>query len=988
MTQVSLRSHPVRRFFAAALLAANVLLAAAPVVARPLAEPGTTPPAPVASARLLGADTGAVVLETSFSADGVWAQVDAAGAGSCVDLRLPGVTATEEPGRPRLPVQVVIVGVPPGVEISLETQSLSSTELVDLGVICADAGQNMAAEPSIGVEPAYPAETVKLVELGMARSQRLVRLEVMPVQLYGRGGNVIVHERLRVALRFSGRADTAGVVAESAAFEAAMAGIMLNYEAARGWRALTAISPGEATVWTPPQPGYRVLVREAGLTALTRGVLAGAGVPVDTLDPRTFKLYFAGQQAAIRVSGEEDGQFNEGDAILFYGQGANTRYTDTNIYWLSFGGAAGKRMATAASLGSGATVTSYRNTLRQETNLFYVSSLPKATGHDHWYGQQITAAGFGTPGRRDLSFATAQLDPGNHVARVRALLAGNVSGVHHLRLYVNGQLVHDTSWSQRTLKLAEAEFPQSYLTEGASTIRVELVNDTTGQAIDQAYVDWVEVVYQRQQAAINDALAFGGDSSGMQQYEVSGFTNNTVEVYDIADQANVQRVTGGSVFAAGAGYKLRFAVNQTQPRRFVALTTGRRLAPVAVVADQASDLQNAGNGADYVIVSHASFLAALQPLVDLRAGQGMRVKLVDVQDVYDEFNYGAMSAEAIRDFLAYTYANWPAPAPRDVLLVGDGTYDFRHYLPTSAPTYLPPYLAMVDLEAGETASDNRFAAVSGTDILPDLNVGRLPANTPGETTVMVNKILAYESVSPDEAWTQRVLFVTDNLEGGGGNFYKLSDAIADGFAGPPNQGKLLLPSAYERPKIYLGQTCPTENPSVACRNQLKSELETNGALMVSYIGHGARTFWAVERLLDIVGIIGLQNVGRLPIMLPMTCDEGYFIEPRAGVQSTSEAGIRQPERGSIASYAPTGFGLSTGHEYLERGLFQAVFHDRTAALGAATTASKYYLIANAPPNKYLDLIDTFLLMGDPALQIPLQKADQSQLFMPLQNRSH
>ena len=181
------------------------------------------------------------------------------------------------------------------------------------------------------------------------------------------------------------------------------------------------------------------------------------------------------------------------------------------------------------------------------------------------------------------------------------------------------------------------------------------------------------------------------------------------------------------------------------------------------------------------------------------------MRLVDVQDVYDEFGYGMMSAEAIRDFIAYTYANWPGPAPRDVTLVGDGTYDLRGYLPTSAPTYLPPYLEMVDLYVGETATDNRYVTVSGADILPDLNIGRLPANTAAQATAMVDKILAYEKATPDPAWQHNVLFVSDNLEDGGGDFYALSDGIADGYADPPTNAVKFLPQPYAATKVYLGQ---------------------------------------------------------------------------------------------------------------------------------------------------------------------------------------
>ncbi len=264
-------------------------------------------------------------------------------------------------------------------------------------------------------------------------------------------------------------------------------------------------------------------------------------------------------------------------------------------------------------------------------------------------------------------------------------------------------------------------------------------------------------------------------------------------------------------------------------------------------------------------------------------------------------------------------------------------------LGTSAPTYLPPFLEMVDFDLGETATDNRFVAISGDDILPDMNVGRLPANTVAETEVMVNKILQYETLTPEDAWTKNVLFVADNLEGGGGNFYELSDAIADGYADPPANTRKLLPEEYTRTKVYQGQTCPTQNPSVDCREEIIDAINA-GALMVSYIGHGSKTFWASEHLYDIDAIQELTNGEKMPIMLPMTCNEGYFHEPKVGVESTSEAGLRYANGGAVASWAPTGFGLSTGHDYLERGFSSRFFTRAKSGLAPARHAVNSILL--------------------------------------------
>ena len=64
-------------------------------------------------------------------------------------------------------------------------------------------------------------------------------------------------------------------------------------------------------------------------------------------------MFNAGQEVAIRVIGEEDGKLDAGDLVLFFGQGVDTRYTDTNVYWLTYGGTAGLRMGARASVAGG-----------------------------------------------------------------------------------------------------------------------------------------------------------------------------------------------------------------------------------------------------------------------------------------------------------------------------------------------------------------------------------------------------------------------------------------------------------------------------------------------------------------------------------------------------------------------------------------------------------------------------------------------------------
>ncbi|HHB90106.1 MAG TPA: hypothetical protein ENK60_02225 [Anaerolineae bacterium] len=866
----------------------------------------------------------------------------------------------------------VLLGAPPGARISATLRPLTTQRLTLSQPLCSDLASGIAAAE----------EGVRVVEMGWMRSQRIVRLELPLVQRDRATGEALIATGMEVEVQFEG-GPSGETVTEPESFEALFRQLLVNYDQARTFRQADVNPSSIGRAWTPPTPSWRVLVRETGIYELTYQDLRDAGLPVDTLDPRTLKLFNFGKEVAITVTGEADSRLDPTDKLIFFGRGIDTRYTDVNVYWLTFGRGNGLRMEEVRSSAGAAEAGYYIKTLRSEENLAYVSSLPMTEGHDHWFGRRITVGGHGNSAYRDYAFqvtepASAPKDP-----TLTLVLGGNMNAEHHLRVYVNGTFIGEDIWHGRTLYSRSFSFSRQYLRTGNNVVRVEFVNDAAGQTADQVYVDWLELAYARRLVAEDDRLGFEKHDNGPRTFQIEGFSSSRLELYDVTEGDRVQRIVGWQAVNTGSGgYRLAFG-DDRPGRRYWAQTEARRLRPLAIQRKEAwkTPLASPDNRADYIVIFHPDFGDALKPLLAHRASQGYRVMAVSTQDVYDEFGYGMMSAEAIRDFLAFAYAYWQRPAPSFVLLVGDGTYDMRHYLNTSADTYLPPFLAMVDPTLGETATDNRFVAVAGNDILPDMHVGRLPANSPAETSAMVAKILTYERTSPDAAWTKNILFVTDNLEGGGGNFYELSDAIADGYVDPSANTTKLIPDAYQRIKLYLDQTC---NSGPDCRNKMTAALNSQGAMFVSYIGHGTKTFWAREKIWDVTAASQMANGTKYPIMLPMTCNEGYFHEAARNAQSTSEAAVRLPGNGAVASWAPTGYGLSVGHDYLERGFFLSVFHGFGWRIGSATTAGKLYLAANAPSDSYFDLIDTFLLMGDPALRMPLASAAYpQQMYLPI-----
>ena len=126
------------------------------------------------------------------------------------------------------------------------------------------------------------------------------------------------------------------------------------------------------------QPAYKIQVDQDGLYQVTYSALQAAGVPVDGLDPRTFKLFNQGVEIPIYVFGEGDGVFNSTDYLLFYGQKIDTKFTNVNLYWLSWGNGTGLRMSTQDGSVHGAnSPVSFRTTLHLEEDLHTINDCPR-----------------------------------------------------------------------------------------------------------------------------------------------------------------------------------------------------------------------------------------------------------------------------------------------------------------------------------------------------------------------------------------------------------------------------------------------------------------------------------------------------------------------------------------------------------------------------------------------------------------------------------
>jgi hypothetical protein len=209
-----------------------------------------------------------------------------------------------------------------------------------------------------------------------------------------------------------------------------------------------------------------------------------------------------------------------------------------------------------------------------------------------------------------------------------------------------------------------------------------------------------------------------------------------------------------------------------------------------------------------------------------------------------------------------------------------------------------------------------------------------------------------------------VLFVADNADGAGA-FDDYSDGIADGH----------LPLYYQREKVYLEVTHTKEE----AQNAILAAIN-DGRFMINFIGHSSIQNWTAEKLLSVSTVSAMSNTDRYPFMTPFTCLEGSFhypLFPSQDTTSLAEALVLADGKGAIASWSPTGLGVASGHDYLNVGIYDAIFADGVKETGMAVLQAKMHLFSST--NDYNDLLDTYALLGDPALQL----AQHYPLYIPL-----
>jgi hypothetical protein len=572
-----------------------------------------------------------------------------------------------------------------------------------------------------------------------------------------------------------------------------------------------------------------------------------------------------------------------------------------------------------------ATPVSYAYTVERRERTIYFSALQNGDA-ENFFGQILAS----TPVEQAINIRNLDTASSDQ-AQLEVVLQGATTQSHQVLVQLNGTDIGTLNYTGQSNSDTSLSFSPTLLREGDNTVRLI----TQAGSADVSLVDRLKLTYAHLYRAENDRLNFIANGSSV--VNVEGFSTSKIRVLDITNPNEVQEVIP-QVKAQGASYTATIESDSANTTRHLVAFGGDRFEhPSAITFNSPSSWSRSTNAADFLIITDRRFSASIKPLAQLRASQGMSVAVVDVEDIFDEFSYGAHSTQAVKDFLSWASTHWQK-SPRFVMFVGDGSYDPRNYQGKGKFDLIPT--KMMDTRYMETADDDWYADFND-DGVPEMAVGRLPVRTVEEANAVVSKIVGYRPSTDNSG--SGVLLVSDKIGPDGFNFESTS-----------NELKPLIPVA-----LNVQTIARHDEDGSTIRAQIINSLN-QGPLIANYAGHGTYDKWTGDGVLRTIDASSLANSGKTSLFVTMTCMNGYYVDTTT--DSLAEALIKVDNGGAIAVWASSGITLPTGQAEINQKLYQQLFSDQGLTLGEAVQKAK-------ASTSDLDVRRTWIFFGDPTMRI-------------------
>lgn len=691
------------------------------------------------------------------------------------------------------------------------------------------------------------------------------------------------------------------------------------------------------------------------------------------------------QELPILVSDGGDDVINENDYFLFYGQSPHrisydslnqqfkhdyNIYSDASFYFVTQTSGIGekKRIQTVnnENLNENLSVQDFTYFDFFEEDLYNLCESGK-----NWFGE-----------RYDITLNTSHLFqlPGAPIGtghiRIQAASASSTSSL--LQVSVNSSNIGNASLPGISSPYLAAIANRSLTFTPTSkdlSIGITYNKPTTSSS---AYLDWIELETPCTLTLRNGMTSFRNPSTvgngNITRFIIIG-ASTSVSVWDVTDPAQTVRYA-----LAADGQGAHFKASTDVLREFIAFDDSNYLSinPLSSVGNQ--NLHATGN-VDMVIVAHPDFLSQANRLAQYRAeNDGLSVKVVTPQQIYNEFSSGSQDPIAIRDYMKMIYDKTNKSYPKYLLLFGRPSYDYRGRVNGTA-IYVPNYQYLSKDKISDLyqySNDDVLGLLDDNEGLNgaglvDIAIGRFPCNNTTQANTAVDKSIRYSEkhnlVSENSSqisnfgdWRNIMAFVADDEErndfmNSAETYYQIVSEANPNI----NFDKIYL-DAYQQVSNAGGQRYPDAVTDI--NNRMN-----RGSLFYTYIGHSGKDGWAAERVLENSDINKWTNKYNLPALLSLSCTFAYYDRE---IQSPSDLIFFNNNGGAVAVIAATREAWSVSNHNFGKYIFELMFtKDENGNFYSVSdlerrAKNRRYQTSSA----YTDL-SMMVTYGDPSLKLSL-----------------
>jgi hypothetical protein len=377
----------------------------------------------------------------------------------------------------------------------------------------------------------------------------------------------------------------------------------------------------------------------------------------------------------------------------------------------------------------------------------------------------------------------------------------------------------------------------------------------------------------------------------------------------------------------------------------------------------------------YLIITSPELVASFQPLADLKTFQGLRARIVDLGWIDTNFT-GADIQEKIRNCIILAYETWQTEY---VLLGGDDEIiphrGFYTKVGSEIETDIASDLYYAALDGNwNNDGDAYFGEPGEEDLLPEVAVGRLPADSPTEVANFVSKLIAY-SLSPVETQCPTALMAGELLwsiegEDTWGGDYK--DEILNGSSSHAITTEGI-------PASFAGSTLYDRDRGTSWNASHILPLLNSGHHLVNHIGH--TSLYNCMRLTP--ADIPLITNGGIDTTLFICYSQGCY---PASFDNRDDAGVVHPDdaigeefvvspAGAVAFIGNTRLGWDSPgstcgvSQFFDRQFFDALFGEGITLIGEAFDDSRIDNIPLIPYAAVRYVMYEMCLLGDPAMTV-------------------